>query len=58
MNQVLREGAEMAQLGWLMGLTTILFFVTMVGWTLWAFAPSQKQRMEEDARIPLDGGAS
>jgi cbb3-type cytochrome oxidase subunit 3 len=53
---VLHQGAEMARMGWLLGLTTLLFMAIQVGWAVWAYAPSQRQRMEEAARIPLDGG--
>lgn len=56
MNQVLHEGAEVARLGWLMGCTTILFFTTMVGWTLWAWLPSQREAFAKAAMLPLDGG--
>jgi cbb3-type cytochrome oxidase subunit 3 len=56
-NQVLREGAQMAQLGWLLGITTVVFFAAMVGWTVWAFSPSQRENMKKAAQLPLDGGA-
>jgi cbb3-type cytochrome oxidase subunit 3 len=55
-NQVLREGAEMARMGWMMGLTTILFLITMVGWTWWAWLPSNRARLEAAALLPLEGG--
>lgn len=56
MNQVLREGAEMAQLGWLMGCTTILFFATMVGWSIWAWMPSRREALAKAALLPLETG--
>lgn len=45
-----------SDLGWLMGLTTLLFISSMVGWTVWAFAPSRRQLMDQASRIPFDGG--
>ena len=56
MNPVLREAAGSVQLGWLLGLMTIVFFIAFLGWTWWAFAPSRRTRMEEYARMPLDDG--
>jgi cbb3-type cytochrome oxidase subunit 3 len=57
MNQVLQTAAENASLGWLMGCMTVFFLAWFVGWTVWAFHPKNKQRMEETARMPLsDGG--
>jgi cbb3-type cytochrome oxidase subunit 3 len=54
MSQLL-HGAE-SEMGWLMGWTTVLFFSSMVGWTLWAFSPSRREAMDEASRMPLDGG--
>lgn len=34
-------------------LATLFFFVTFIGIALWAFAPANKRRMEEDATIPF-----
>ncbi len=56
MNQVLRAGAETAQLGSLLGFTTLFFLLTMVGWTLWVWSPSRRASMEAAGRLPLDGG--
>jgi hypothetical protein len=56
MNQVLHAGAETARLGSLLGYTTVFFLVTMVGWTLWAWAPGSRLAMEAASRLPLDGG--
>ena len=56
MNQVLHAGAETAQLGFLMGITTVFFFVTMVGWTVWAFAPGRRVAFEAAGRLPFEGG--
>lgn len=56
MNPVLHEGVQTAQFGWLLGWTTIGFFLAMVGWTWWAFGPSRREHFEQAGRIPLDGG--
>jgi cbb3-type cytochrome oxidase subunit 3 len=58
-NPVLQAAAESVRLGWLLGLTTVVFVVWFVGWTVWAYLPRNKQMMEEAARMPLmDGGDS
>ncbi len=44
--------------GLLMGLTTLLFFSTLVGWTLWAYAPWNREIIEQASRLPLDGEES
>jgi cbb3-type cytochrome oxidase subunit 3 len=51
---VLREGAEAAQLGQLLGFTTLLFLAIMVAWTIWAWAPSRREAIERAAHLPLD----
>lgn len=56
MNPVLHAGAETAQLGELMGFTTLFFVVMMAGWTAWAWWPGRKEQMEAAGRIPLEGG--
>jgi cbb3-type cytochrome oxidase subunit 3 len=57
MNPVFKDAAESAQLGVLMGLTTIQFLVVFVGAALWAFWPSRKGDTEAWARIPLEEDA-
>jgi cbb3-type cytochrome oxidase subunit 3 len=38
---------------------TVIFLAWFVGWTIWAFLPSNRARFEEAARMPLtDGGES
>lgn len=53
MNQVLHAGAETAQLGVMLGFTTLIFLVAMVGWTWWAWAPSRREKMDQAALLPL-----
>jgi len=56
-NPVLQAAAEQVRLGWLLGLTTVVFLAWFVGWTVWAYLPSNRERMEEAARMPfMDGG--
>ena len=56
MNQVLHAGAETAQMGWLLGWTTLVFLFAMAGWTWWAFAPSRAEQFQQAGRIPFEGG--
>ena len=59
MNPVLQAAAESVRLGWLLGLMTVFFLACFIGWTVWAFLPRNKERMEEAAYLPLmDGGDS
>ena len=51
---VLKEGASMAQLGWLMGAMTVVFMAAMVGWIVWTWWPSRKGELDEAARMPLE----
>ena len=51
---VLHQIASSVGMGEVLGLTTLLFLIAFVGWTVWAWAPSNKLRMEQAARIPLD----
>ncbi|MEZ4237247.1 MAG: hypothetical protein R3F59_14065 [Myxococcota bacterium] len=56
MNPVLHAGAETAQMGWLLGWTTVIFIGAMLGWTWWVFSPSRAEMFEEVGRMPIDGG--
>lgn len=40
--------------GWLMGVMTVVFFFFFVGWTLWAWWPSNRETMDAAARMPFD----
>jgi len=53
MNPLFRSAAEHAALGWVMGLTTLLFIGCFVGWTWWAYSRRNRERMEAAARLPL-----
>lgn len=41
---------------WIMGMTTIFFLTIFVSWTLWAWWPSNKERLEQDALLPFEDG--
>lgn len=56
MNNVLRAGAATADLGSLMGLTTVFFVACLLGWTWWAWSPARRQGLDAAGRIPLEGG--
>jgi len=50
----LLHGAH-SDMGLLMGFTTVLFFGTLVAWTFWAYAPWNRQIIDEASRLPFDG---
>jgi len=51
---VLHQGAETAQLGELLGFTTLFFLLVMVGWIVWAWAPSRREALDAAANLPLE----
>ena len=57
MNTVTRAAAETVQMGWVLGVMTLVFLAFFVGWTVWAYSPRRKAQFEEAARLPfMDGG--
>jgi cbb3-type cytochrome oxidase subunit 3 len=54
MNPVFRAASESANDMWLMGMMTAIFLAFFVGWTVWAWWPTNRQKMIDAARIPLD----
>lgn len=54
MNQVTEAAAASAELGWLMGVMTVVFFATFLGWAWWAYRPANRLNMEEAGRLPLN----
>ena len=57
MNTAFRAAAETAQLGWLMGVLTVLFLACFAYWSWWAYAGRNRARHEEASRMPFtDGG--
>ncbi len=59
MNPIVNAAADGSELGWLMGITTVLFIAAFVFWSWWAYTKTNKARWEADSRLPLnDGGDS
>jgi cbb3-type cytochrome oxidase subunit 3 len=56
MNPVISEGARSVQLGWIMGIMTVLFLSGFLGWAWWAYRPGNRARMEADSRLPFEDG--
>lgn len=56
MNPLIHEAARSIELGWLMGLMTVVFFAVFLAWTWWAYAPSRRGLMEQYGRIPFEEG--
>jgi len=55
-NPVLNLAAESISLGWLMGIMTVFFLVSFLGWVWYAYTPSHKVMMEEAAQMPFTDG--
>ena len=57
MNTLTRAAADTVQMGWMLGIMTLLFLIFFVAWTVWAYSPQRKEQLEEAARLPfMDGG--
>jgi cbb3-type cytochrome oxidase subunit 3 len=56
MNPVFKEAAYFVEHAWIMGATTVLFFMCFAGWSWWAFAKRNRRRFEEAALLPLTTG--
>ncbi len=46
--------AQSSAEGLLMGVMTAAFLTFFLGWAIWAWLPSNRQKMEAAARMPLD----
>ena len=53
MNPVFHEAARYAELGWIMGLTTVLFLGCFVGWSWYALSRRNTARLNAAAWLPL-----
>ncbi|MCB9675301.1 MAG: cbb3-type cytochrome c oxidase subunit 3 [Alphaproteobacteria bacterium] len=51
---VLKEGASMAGLGWVMGAMTVIFMAVMTAWIVWTWWPSRHAQLEAASRLPLE----
>lgn len=57
MNPLLREAAASVQLGWVLGVMTVVFFAVFLGWAWYAYRPKHRAMMDEIGRMPfMDGG--
>lgn len=53
MNPIIRAAVDSIQLGWVLGIMTVVFVAAFVFWTWYAYAPSHRRRMDEAAQLPL-----
>jgi cbb3-type cytochrome oxidase subunit 3 len=59
MNPLIQEAAASVELGWLLGVMTVVFFAVFLIWFWVAYAPKNRERWDEAARMPfMDGGDS
>ena len=56
MNPVLNLAAESVSLGWLLGVMTVFFLASFLGWIWWAYTPKHKAMMDEAAMLPFMDG--
>ena len=56
MNPLMKEAAASVEMGWLLGVMTLVFFRSFLWWVWYAYAPSHKERMREAALMPLERG--
>jgi cbb3-type cytochrome oxidase subunit 3 len=56
MNPIFKAAADSLSGGWVMGLMTLVFLGFFVAWTVWAWLPRNREKMEAAARMPLDDG--
>lgn len=54
MNPVLHEIAGTTTGGWIAGLMTAIFLFFFTAWALWAWWPSNRDRLQALGRMPLD----
>jgi cbb3-type cytochrome oxidase subunit 3 len=56
MSHILKALTHGSGLGWLMGITTTVFFLTFLYWAWWAYGSHNRARMDADSRLPLNDG--
>jgi cbb3-type cytochrome oxidase subunit 3 len=54
MNPVYTAASATTELGWVLGLTTALFFAAFTGWIFYALTPTNAATFRAAARLPLD----
>lgn len=52
----IKDAVAAAELGWVPGVMTAAFLLFFIGWTVWAWWPSNRARMDAAARLPFDDG--
>jgi len=55
-NPVLDLAAESVSLGWLLGVMTVFFLASFLGWVWWAYSPSRRAMLDEAALLPFTDG--
>jgi cbb3-type cytochrome oxidase subunit 3 len=56
MNPVLDLAAESVTLGWLLGVMTVFFLISFLGWVWWTYTPGHKAMLDEAAMLPFNDG--
>ena len=56
MNPLLDAAAGSVTLGWVLGVTTLVFLGGFLFWVWWAWAGRNKARWDADSRLPFDDG--
>jgi len=56
MNPLMREAALGVEMGWLLGLLTVVFFLSFMWWVWYAYSPRHKELMRDASLMPFDGG--
>lgn len=56
MNPLLHQAASSISMTWLLGALTVLFFLSFLYWTWWAYTPRNRQAHEEAAQMPFMDG--
>jgi cbb3-type cytochrome oxidase subunit 3 len=56
MNPLLKQAADSVQLGWVLGIMTVLFLAGFLFWIWWAWSARNKARWEADSSLPFNDG--
>lgn len=54
MNPIYRDAAQIAQDGWMMGVTTVVFLTVFLVFSVWALSRGTKEQFERAAQMPLE----